>query len=83
MQYVSRHRQSKSKEAMRKQYRNSDLSALIDEYIHSERDRIIIKDRFINGLTFNELSEKHYLSERQIKRIVAKADKILIQIERE
>lgn len=63
---------------MIKEYRNSDIAALIDEYIHSERDRNILKDRFINGLTFSELSDKHYISERQIKRIVAKADKILL-----
>ena len=65
---------------MKKDYKNSDVSALIDEYIHSERDRQIIKDRLIDGLTFTELSQKHYLSERQIKRIVKKADKILIKL---
>ena len=65
---------------MKKEYKNSDISALIDEYIHSDRDRCIIKDRFINGLTFTELSQKHYLSERQIKRIVKKADKILLKL---
>jgi len=63
-----------------KEYRNSDIVALIDEYIHSERDRNIIKDRFVNGLTFSELSQKHYLSERQIKRIVKKADRILLKL---
>lgn len=65
---------------MMKEYTNSDISALIDEHIHSERDRKILKDQFINGLTFSELSDKHFLSERQIKRIVAKADKILIKL---
>lgn len=64
---------------MTEDYKNSDISALIDEYVHSQRDRDILKDRFVNGLTFGELSDKYYLSERQIKRIVAKADKILIK----
>ena len=59
---------------------NSTIIKLIDEYIHSQRDREILKDRFINGLTFSELSGKYYLSERQIKRIVAKADKIFLQL---
>lgn len=63
-----------------KEYTNSQIAALIDEYIHSQRDREILKDRFINGLAFSELSAKHYLSERQIKRIVAKADKILLKL---
>lgn len=63
-----------------KDYTNSQIAALIDEYIHSQRDRDILKDRFINGLTFSELSGRYFLSERQIKRIVAKADKIFLQL---
>lgn len=61
-----------------KEYRNSDILSLINEYIHSERDREIITDRLVNGLTFSELSDKFYLSERQIKRIVKKADSFLV-----
>ena len=61
-------------------YTNSDMSKLIDEYIHSARDREILKDRFIDGLTFAELEDKHKLSERQIKRIVKKADCILLRL---
>lgn len=63
-----------------KLYTNSDMSKLIDEYIHSARDREILKDRFIDGLTFAELEDKHNLSERQIKRIVKKADSILLRL---
>ena len=62
------------------EYTNSQISELINEYIHSERDRLILFDRFVNGLTFSELSDKFYLSERQIKRIVKKADNILIKL---
>lgn len=61
-------------------YTNSEIIALINEYIHSERDRLILIERFVNGLTFSELSDKFYLSERQIKRIVKKADVILLQL---
>ena len=52
-----------------KEYKNSEIIMIIDEYIHSQRDREILKDRYVNGLTFLELSEKYYLSDRQIKRI--------------
>lgn len=45
---------------------------LIDEWIFSERDRRILKRRLLDGLTFAELSEEFYLSERQVKRIVAR-----------
>ena len=61
-------------------YANSKMEFLIDEYVHSARDREILKDRFINGLTFAELENKHHLSERQIKRIVKKADCILLRL---
>jgi len=59
-------------------YTNSQITLLINEYIHSERDRAILIDRFVNGKTFCELEATHHLSERQIKRIVAKADKFFI-----
>ena len=62
------------------EYRNTDITELINEYIHSQRDREILIDRFVNGLTFSELEDKHHLSERQIKRIVKKADTILIHL---
>lgn len=60
-------------------YKNSDMIKLINEYIHSARDRKILIDRFVNGLTFKELEQKHHLSESQIKRIVKKADTLLIK----
>ena len=63
-----------------KEYKNSDVLSLINEYIHSERDRDILIDRLINGLTFSELSDKFYLSDRQIKRIVKKADIVLVHL---
>lgn len=50
---------------------------LIDEWIFSERDRRILKSRLLDGLTFAELSEEFYLSERQVKRIVARCTESL------
>lgn len=63
-----------------KEYTNSEITRLINEYVHSERDRLILFERFVNGLTFSELSDKFYLSERQIKRIVKKADAMLMKL---
>lgn len=54
---------------------NSQIEELIQEWIHSERDRKILKRRFIDGLTFGELSEEFHLSERQAQNIVYKASK--------
>lgn len=61
-------------------YSNDEVTYMIEQYIHSARDRAILIDRFVNGLTFCEPSEKHFLSERQIKRIVKKADAILVTL---
>lgn len=61
-------------------YTNSQMASLIDEYIHSARDRKILKDRFIDGLTYTQLEDKHGLSERQIKRIIKKADQLLCRL---
>lgn len=64
-----------------KEYTNSEIVALIDEYIHSERDRAILKDRFVNGMIFEALAEKYELSVRQVKNIVYhKGDKILLKL---
>ena len=61
-------------------YSNSEVGKAIDEYIHYARDRQILKDRLIDGMTYSELSAKYNLSERHIKTIVKKADKILIKL---
>ena len=52
---------------------NSEIDYLIDQWIRSERDRAILKDRLINGMTFERLAEKHDMSVRQTKNIVYKA----------
>ena len=53
-------------------YTNSQISQLIDEYIHSERDRKILKRRLIDGVCYEPLAEEFEMSPRQIKRIVYK-----------
>jgi DNA-directed RNA polymerase specialized sigma24 family protein len=52
------------------EYSNSQIAELIDEWIHSERDRAIMKRRLIDGLTFEKLAEEFDMSVRQIKRVV-------------
>ena len=52
------------------EYSNSQISKLIDEYIHSERDRAILKRRLIDGICYEPLAEEFEMSVRQIKTIV-------------
>lgn len=54
------------------EYTNSEVRNLIDEYIHSERDRNILKRRLIDGIYFEPLAEEFNLSVRQVKNIVCK-----------
>lgn len=60
---------------------NSEIDYLIDQWIRNERDRAILKDRIINGMTFERLAEKHDMSVRQIQNIVYKSmDRLVSKI---
>ena len=50
-----------------------ELQRIIDQWIRNERDRVILKDRLINGMTFERLAEKYGMSVRQIQNIVYKS----------
>ena len=58
---------------------NSELSELIDEWIHSERDRNIMKSRLIDGKTFEFIAEEQDMSVRQIKNIVYRCEQRLFK----
>lgn len=60
-------------------YANSQMISLIDEWIHVERDRALLKRRLIDGIHFEALSEEFLMSPRQVKRIVYAAQEILFQ----
>ena len=55
-------------------YSNSQMKAIIEEWIHSERDREILARRLIDGITFERMAEEFDMSVRQIKNIVYKAE---------
>lgn len=59
------------------EYTNSQISDIIDEYIHSERDRAILKRRFIDGIFFEPLAEEFDLSVRHTKSIVHKYENVI------
>ena len=58
-------------------YTNTQMTALIDEWIHVERDRYLLKRRLIDGIRFEALAEECLMSPRQVKRIVYAAQEIL------
>jgi hypothetical protein len=51
---------------------NTEIINLINEYIHSERDRQIMKRRLVDGICYEPLAEEFDLSTVQTKRIVFK-----------
>lgn len=61
-------------------YSNSRVEYLIDEYIHKERDRKILKRRLIDGICFEPLAEEFDLSVSQIKRIVYKGESVVLKL---
>lgn len=58
---------------------NSQLEHLIDEWIHSERDRKMLKRRLIDGVIYEDLAYEFGLSVRHTKTIVYKAEEKLFR----
>lgn len=56
---------------------NSQLCQAIAEHVHSDRDRRLLRRRFIDGQTYDELSVEFFLSRRQVARIIARARDVL------
>lgn len=50
-------------------YLNSQMLKLIEEHIHSERDRYIARRHLIDKITFEKLGEELDLSDRWVRKI--------------
>ena len=61
------------------EYSNSQIREIINEYIHSERERYILYRRLVDGITFDRLAEEFDMSVRQTKAIVYKAQEQLFR----
>ena len=56
------------------------IESLVDEWIvgrNAERNRKVLKERFINGTTYERMAEIFELSVTQVKRIVYRGTEIL------
>lgn len=61
---------------------SEQMEYLIDQWIHSERDRAILKRRLIDGVFFEPLAEEFVMSVRGVKYVVYRGlDKIMSKIE--
>lgn len=63
------------------EYTNSQIRALIEEYVHSARDRELLFLRFIDGLTYEQIATRYqqdhpdnYISVDTVKRAIRKSE---------
>jgi hypothetical protein len=57
---------------------NSEIERRINERIHHERNRRILKRRLIDGICYEPLAEEFDMSVRQMKNIVYKYSEIVL-----
>lgn len=60
-------------------YTNSQIKQLIEEHIHSERDRRILYRRLVDGVCYEPLAEEFQLSVTQVKRIIKRESERLFR----
>jgi hypothetical protein len=68
------------------EYTNSLIRSLIEDYIHSERDREVLCYRLIDGLTIEQIATRYQdkhpdwpISADTVKRIIRKQEPILFK----
>ena len=49
-------------------YSNYRLREIVEEYIHSDRDRQILIEKYCNKRKIKQLADEYYLSETRIKK---------------
>ncbi len=61
-------------------YSNFRLREIVEEYIHSERDRQVLIEKYCNKKTIKQLADMFYLSETRIKTIISDGALIIFTI---
>ena len=61
------------------EYTNTEITRIINEYIHNERNRHLLLRRYVDGLTLESLAEEFDLSVRQVKNIIYKNEDMLFK----
>lgn len=59
------------------QYTNTQIKILIDEHIHSKRDREILYLRLVDGITLEGIASQFQLDTKTVWRIIHKNEKEL------
>lgn len=59
------------------EYRNSDMKLAIDEYVHNPRYRELLRLRYCDGMTYEEIADAVDYSTQHIKTICKKYKDLL------
>lgn len=62
-----------------KEYSRTELETAIEEWIHNEKHRALLKRRLLDGVVFEALAEEFEMSPRQVKRIIYKSQEVLFR----
>lgn len=54
-----------------------EIVYLVEQFIFNRRDRDLTLDRLLDGMTYEQLAEKYYMSVRQIKNLIHKNKEIV------
>ena len=60
------------KRPWREDYSNQRVCEVIDDYIHNARDRDLIRDSLVDGMSYDELAGKYSLTYEGVKNIMRK-----------
>lgn len=63
--------------AWRADYSNHRVREVIDEYIHSSRDRALILDNMVDGLSYDELAWKYQIAYESVRDVMRKGKEAL------
>lgn len=64
-------------------YSNHRLREIVEEYVHSERDRGILVEKYCNKKTIFELAELFAISETTVKNVIYKHGYIFTIMEKD
>ncbi len=54
------------------EYGNSQVTEIVNEYVHNKKHREMLLLKYIDGLTYEQIGEMYELTDRQVKNIVYK-----------
>ena len=64
-----------------REYSTDEMSTIIDQYIHHERNRKILKLRYLDGLTYEKIAARPEidLTRNQVRNIIYKSQAVLLR----